>query len=365
MDNRWITPDAVFDGETLRPGLSVRIDGDRVAEIAPRPDGAECISGTISPGFVDLQVNGGGGVLVNAAPDRMAEVVQAHQGFGTAALLATVITDRAEVMERATDAMLFDRPEGVAGLHFEGPHISEAKRGTHRAEHIRPMDDTTFRCAERLRQQGIPVMVTLAPEIVSAADISRLAAMGVVVSLGHSDATAEQARNALRAGARCFTHLFNAMSRMEGRAPGMVGAAITSDVYAGIIADGHHVDLDIVGMAIRARPCPDRMILVSDAMPTVGGPEHFRLYDMEIRVEGGRLVNPEGHLAGAHTTMAEGVGTLVSRVGLPLEQALRMAVTAPARLMGLDRLATIAGRTTRELVRIAPDLMITPLRQIA
>jgi N-acetylglucosamine-6-phosphate deacetylase len=201
----------------------------------------------------------------------------------------------------------------------------------------------------------VPVLLTLAPEATAPGQIAELAAMGVVVSLGHSDATAEQARAALAEGARTFTHLFNAMSPLTHRAPGVVGAALGSSVPVGIICDGIHVVDEVVALALRARPAPDLFYAVSDAMPTVGGPDRFRLYDMDLRVEEGRLVNPEGNLAGAHVTMAQSVARLVVQVGLAPEASLRMAVTVPARLIGRPDLVGLEGRQTADLCLLMDD----------
>ena len=183
------------------------------------------------------------------------------------------------------------------------------------------MDDATLAHVQRLRHAGIAVMITLAPEAVQPGQIAALAAMGAVVSLGHTDATAGATRAALAAGATCFTHLFNAMSPMLNRSPGVTGAGINSDAYAGIICDGHHVADEMVGLAIRARPIAERMFLVSDAMSTVGGSDRFLLYGEEVRLIGGRLVNAEGSLAGAHVTMAESVARLINVVGIAADVA--------------------------------------------
>jgi N-acetylglucosamine-6-phosphate deacetylase len=356
----WIAPARVFDGERLREGVALRIEEDRVADLAPLEPrmGAEAVAGTVAPGFVDLQVNGGGGVLLNAEPTvaGLEAIAAAHRRFGTVAILPTLITDAPEVLDRAADAVLAARGrEGLLGLHIEGPHIAVARRGTHAARFIRPLDGRTTEVVRRLREGGVAVMVTLAPEAVAPGQVAALAAMGAVVSLGHSDATFEQAQAVLAEGAGAFTHLFNAMSPLGHRAPGMVGAALASSVPAGLIADGIHVADPVIPLAFRARPAPDLTFLVSDAMPTVGGPDRFRLYDMELRVEGGRLVNPEGNLAGAHVTMAEGVARL-ARLGIGEEAALRAAVTVPARLIGRDDLARIGGRRVEDLVRLGPGL---------
>lgn len=303
-DDIWLQPTQMFDGKALRAGVLRLRDGIAVelADTAPPGARVQRLAGTLTPGFIDLQVNGGGDVLFNQnpTPAGIETIIAAHRRFGTVGILPTVITDGPGVMQAAADAVLaaWGMP-GLLGVHIEGPHISVARRGTHAARFIRPMDDDTLATVTRLRDAGVPVMITLAPESASTAQIAALAATGAVVSLGHSDATAAQTAAALEAGVGCFTHLFNAMSPMLSRAPGVTGTAINSRAYAGIICDGIHVDDAMVALALRARPVPDRMFIVSDAMPTVGGSGRFRLYDMELHLENGRLVNNEGSLAGA------------------------------------------------------------------
>ncbi|MBP1805819.1 N-acetylglucosamine-6-phosphate deacetylase [Rubellimicrobium aerolatum] len=360
----WLAPARLFDGERLRESLALRFEEGRVADLAPLDArmNAHPLPGTVTPGYVDLQVNGGGGVLLNADPTvaGMEAIAAAHRRLGTVALLPTVITDAPEVLDRAAEAALAAKGKpGLLGLHIEGPHIAPARRGTHAARFIRPLDDRTLTLVRRLREGGVPVLLTLAPEATTPGQIAALAAMGTVVSLGHSDATAAQARAALAEGARAVTHLFNAMSPLTHREPGLVGAALNSTVPAGIIADGHHVAFEVLALALRARLAPDLLFLVSDAMPTVGGPDRFRLYDMDLHVQDGRLLNPEGNLAGAHTTMAEGVANLVAQAGVPPEAALRMAVTIPARLIGRPGLATLEGRPAADLLRL--DAALRPL----
>lgn len=362
-DLLWLCPDRLFDGQHLHTGSALAVLDGEVRDIAPLaslPASAlrRLVPGTLSPGFVDLQVNGGGGVLLNndQSPAALAAIAAAHHPLGTVALLPTVITDRAEVLARSVEASLAAKgTPGVIGLHIEGPHLSMARRGTHDPACVRPFEPATLAHVQRLRAAGIPVMITVAPEAVTPDQIAALAATGAVVSLGHSDTDSETIRTALKAGATCFTHLFNAMSPMLNRAPGVTGAAINSSAYAGIICDGIHVADEMVGLALRARPVPDRMFLVSDAMATVGGPDSFTLYGRTIRLQDGRLVNAEGSLAGAHVTMAQSVQRLIATVGSTPETALRMAVTVPARLMGQDRLATLAGRRAADLVCLGPD----------
>ena len=358
MPEHWIVADQVFDGETLLKGMALCIVDDVVVALAPAteiPQGAQTVvvHGTVTPGFVDLQVNGGGGVLFNHATSAtgISQIAAAHHALGTVAIMPTIITDAPRVMEAAAKAALAvkDAPH-FAGLHIEGPHIDPAKRGTHDAGFIRPLDDATIQIVRTLRAADIAVMITLAPEAAQLAQITELAAIGATVSLGHSNCTASVAKSAFEAGASCVTHLFNAMSQMQGRAPGLVGAAINSEAYVGTICDGVHVADEMIGLVLRARPAPDRSFIVSDAMPTVGGPDRFTLYDQEIRVQAGRLINTEGRLAGAHTTMAEGVARLVQNVQLPLQSALRMAITVPARVIGAPHLRQITGRIATDMV---------------
>jgi N-acetylglucosamine-6-phosphate deacetylase len=351
----WIAPELLFDGERLIAGMAVPVDGGQTGVPVARSlaPGAVPLAGIQSPGFVDLQVNGGAGVLLNQSPTvaGMETMAAAHRRLGTAAILPTLITDAPDVLDRAAEAAIAALGhKGIAGLHVEGPHIAVARRGTHAERFVRPLDARTLGVVRDLRAAGVRVMITVAPEACAPGQIASLVAMGAVVSLGHSDTTAENVRAALAEGAGCFTHLFNAMSPLLHRSPGVVGAALNSQVPAGIICDGIHVADELVGLAIRARPAADLMFLVSDAMPTVGGPDRFRLYDMDLHLENGRLVNTEGSLAGAHVTMAESVERLVAVVGLPVETALRMAVTIPARVIGAPDLARVAGRPLDEMV---------------
>jgi N-acetylglucosamine-6-phosphate deacetylase len=357
----WIAPDLLFQDGTLTPGLTLRIENDHVTAIEPKAAVSGPVretSGIITPGYVDLQVNGGGGVLLNQTPTLagMQAIAAAHRRFGTVAILPTLITDAPEVLDAAAEAAIAAHGhEGLIGLHIEGPHISVPRRGTHAERFIRPLDDRTISVVRRLRAADVPTLITLAPEAVAPGQIAALVALGAVVSLGHSDTSAEGVRAALAEGAGAFTHLFNAMSPLLHRSPGVVGAALNSDVPAGIICDGIHVADELVGLAIRARPAPDLMFLVSDAMPTVGGPDHFRLYDMNLHLENGRLVNDEGSLAGAHVTMAESVTRLVRVVGVDPAQALRMAVTIPAAVIRRPALTAVLGRTTGDLLHLDAD----------
>lgn len=365
----WLLPDAIFDGTRLRHGAALGTAGTRSLQIADAPPpGAPTrrLKGTLTPGFLDLQVNGGGDALLNTdqSPAALHRMAAAHRRFGTVGILPTVITDAPDVLSRAVEATLAaqsqpDPDRSLLGLHIEGPHLSIPRRGTHAAEYIRPFDATTLAHVQRLRAADIFVKITVAPESTTPQDVARLVGTGAVVSIGHSDATADAVRALLDAGASCFTHLFNAMSPMLNRAPGVTGACINSTAYAGIICDGIHVADEMVGLAIRARPLPGRMFLVSDAMSTVGGSDHFRLYGQDVWLKDGRLVNAEGSLAGAHVTMAEGLCRLITVVGIKPETALDMASAAPARLLGRPDLATPEDRDLADLLLLAQDWTVT------
>ena len=360
---RWLCPDQVFDGKTLRKGMAVGIADGRVVALEPAGGLAgaaplQKLGGVVTPGFVDLQVNGGGDALLNHDPSvaGMQTIAAAHRRFGTVALLPTLITDRPEMMDAATDAAIAAKgADGILGIHIEGPHISLPRRGAHAAEFIRPLDQRTITNVARLRDAGVAVMLTVAPEAVANGQIAALAALGVVVSIGHSDSDADAVNAALNEGARCFTHLFNAMSPMLNRAPGVTGAAINSTAHAGFICDGIHVADDMLALAIRARPVADRMFLVSDAMPTVGGSDHFTLYGEVVRLIDGRLVNADLSLAGAHTTMAQGLSRLIRVVGVPPQAALRMAVSVPAELIGAMDCVGLLGRRLQDVLVLGAD----------
>lgn len=312
-----------------------------------------------TPLLSDLQVNGGGGVMVNSDPTvaGLQAILAAHRGLGTGDILPTLITDTADQADAAADAVIACFGEtGILGLHLEGPHIAPARRGTHDASFIRPLDERTLATVARLRAAHVPVMVTLAPECADPALLARLIDLGAVVSAGHSTATAEQAQVAFAAGVRCVTHLYNAMEPMTSRAPGLLGAAINSHAHVGVICDGVHVAWDMVRIALRARPKAGLCYAVTDAMATVGGPDHFTLYGQTIHVDNGRLVNAEGHLAGAHVDLLTTLGNLVTHVGLPLDEAIAMVTDIPRAVMGLGPRRIAPGTAVSDVLFLGPDL---------
>lgn len=338
----WLKPRAVYDGGTcLGTDLAILVADGKLSDIAPattRPE-AKPIPEAVAFGLFDTQVNGGGDVMLNnqPTPEGILRIAEAHRALGTEFLLPTVITDSPDIIRRAAEAVLAVRGlSGVLGIHIEGPHIHPERRGTHREQHIRPFDEETLTLVKVLREQKCPVLLTLAPEIVPLATITELDRMGVVVSAGHSKATGDQMRAAMSAGLRSVTHLHNGMPPMTNRDPGIVGAALLSDLWCGVIADGHHVAPDMLKLSFNARPRADRMVLVSDAMSTVGGSQAFELYGETIRVSGGKLINEAGSLAGAHVSLSECVGFVHQNLMVPLAVALSMASDRPFEMMGID-----------------------------
>ena len=357
----------IFDGENFLLDHAVVVEGERIAAIVPyaeRPQGAarDLAGGLLAPGYIDVQVNGGGGVLFNEdpTPEAIARIAAAHRKHGTVGLLPTLVTDAPQMMAAAIAATREARRRTPAtlGLHLEGPFLDPRRRGAHELKYIRdlaPGDVETIVDAD-----CGAVMVTLAPNRVGAASIAELARRGVLVSLGHSEASYEQARAAIQAGARAFTHLFNAMSASVGREPGMVGAALDlADAFVGIIADGHHVHEANLRIALAAKR-HDRFMLISDAMPpTVGGPDHFDLQGRRVTRVNGCLRLDDGTLAGSVLTMDEAVRYVVNVVGVDLGDALAMASRVPATFLRRDNeLGRIAPGHLASLVHLDDELRV-------
>mgnify|MGYP001810487478 CR=1 FL=1 len=323
--------------------------------------------GWLLPGFIDLQVNGGDGVLFNndPTPDGLAQIIAAHRRLGTAGLLATVITHDAEIRRAAAAAVaaqLVAGLPGLLGIHFEGPFLNPAKAGVHDPRHMRRptaaaladlMDD-----AAPVLAAGGKVLATLAPELFDPADLRRLADSGVRLAAGHSAATYDEAMRGFAAGVAGVTHLFNAMTGLESRAPGLVGAALDSpNVWCGVIADEIHVHPAALRLAARLKG-PDRLALVSDAMATVGlpanAPRAFQLYGQTIRAQDGRLVDSQGRFAGADLALADAVCNMAPHVGAAAAE--RMAAAAPAAALGLATATGLAAGMAADLTWLDDDL---------
>lgn len=363
MSTFAITAERIFDGTQMRADHAVVIEHGRIADLLPRAQLGvglrieQLDEGILAPGFVDVQVNGGGGVLLNDAPtvEGVATICDAHAGFGTTSLLPTLITDTPEVTARAVDAIkqaMAAATPGCIGVHLEGPFLSPERRGAHDAQLIRQMDDADV---DAILAIGIEtLLVTLSPERVPTRIIRRLADGGVIVSLGHSNATYEQIMAAADAGARGVTHIYNAMSPLTHRAPGVVGAALDSGaLWCGLIADGHHVHPAAIGVALRAKRQPGRIFLVTDAMSTVGSDiQEFDLNGRRIRRQDGVLVLDDGTLAGSDLDMMSAVRFVVQRMKLDLAEALRMAAAYPAQFLGRADIGHITKGARADLVQI-------------
>lgn len=338
-----LTGARVFDGETMHDGLAVVVDGQRIRDLVPEITIGSNIEvlklngGILAPGFIDVQVNGGGGALLNDNPtiETVKRIAESHRKFGTTGLLPTVITDSPEILAGAIAAVKAARTEdipGVLGIHIEGPFLDVERKGAHEARYIREM--TTMDVEQITTAQCGVVMLTLAPNRVAPNLIKSLADKGVLVSLGHSDATRLEVQHALDAGASAFTHIFNAMSQMNGREPGMVGTALADkESFCGLIADGFHVHNSTMKVALAAKP-KNRMMLISDAMPTAaGGPDVFELQGRIVERVNGRLQLEDGTLAGCNLTMDEAVRYCVGNLEVCVEDALCMASLNPATFL--------------------------------
>lgn len=362
-----LTGARIFDGERFFNDHAVVVEADRIAAIFPyseRPHGAarDLGGGLLAPGYIDVQVNGGGGVLFNddPTPEGIARIAAAHRKHGTVGLLPTLVTDTPQLTAAAIAATHEARhlTPATLGIHLEGPFLDPARKGAHELRYIRnlePGDITTI-----VEAKCGAVMLTLAPNRVHAESIAELAQHGVLVSLGHSDASYAQACAAVNAGARAFTHLFNAMSAPAGREPGMVGAALDLDeAFVGIIADGHHVHEANLRIAFAAKR-HDRFMLITDAMPpAAGGPDQFDLQGRHVTRAEGCLRLEDGTLAGSVLTMDEAVRYAVKVTRLELGDALAMASRVPATFLRREtELGLIAPGYLASLIHLDDDLRV-------
>ena len=346
-NRRLLTNGEVFDGDGLLAGHAVLVADGRIEAVRPEAelqgvdaDRTDLRGALLVPGFNDLQVNGGGGALFNLSPtvDSLRRIGRAHRRFGTTGFLPALITDDYDVMRQAAaavDEAMAEGVPGVLGIHFEGPFLNPERSGAHDASRMRALDDEGFDILTSLKRGK--TLVTLAPEVVGAEAVARLAGAGVVVSAGHTVADHGQARAALDAGLSGFTHLFNAMPPMQGRDPGVVGAALQDmNSWFSIIADGHHVHPAMVHLAVHAK-VRGGAVLVTDAMPTVGSAEtSFELHGKTVSSVGGVCVTPDGTLAGSDLDMISAVSNAAEFAGIDWFEAARMASLYPARALGLD-----------------------------
>ena len=338
MTNKRFHAKRLFDGQAfLDDQVLTIVDGQIMAIDQDISNSDVTVNGLVAPGYIDLQVNGGGGALFNDSPsvDNLKIIMSAHAKFGTTAMMPTLITDKVEVMQQAAEAIaqaIDEAVPGIIGIHFEGPHLSVEKKGTHCADYIRPISDAEWKILSR--QDIGQIIVTLAPETVSTEDVNRMVKLGVKVCLGHTNADYQTAQQAIDAGASGFTHLFNAMSPLQGREPGVVGAALLNNhTSCGLIVDGFHVDYASCKLAIQAKP-QGKVFLVTDAMPPVGTDQtQFALYDRTVYVDNGKLTSTTGELAGSSLDMASAVKNTHQKLGIELSESLRMASLYPAQYL--------------------------------
>lgn len=340
-----LLPRRVLTPAGFEEGRCVLIEDGRIAATLPAADcpadaDRRALDGDLLPGFIDLQVNGGGGVLLNDQPtvEGVAAIAAAHRRFGTTGLFPTLISDDLDVVAKAIaaiDEAIGQGVPGILGIHIEGPFLNPAKKGIHDASKFRTLDADAIDLISSLRNGR--TLVTLAPELAPPGAVRTLAGRGMIVAAGHTDATYEQVRAALDDGLAGFTHLYNAMTQLGSRAPGAVGAALEDRAsWCGLIVDGHHVHPAALRVALAAKGA-DRLILVTDAMPTVGSDtKQFTFNGQTIIADDGRCVSPDGTLAGSDLDMAMAVRNAERLMRIDYETAVRMASASPARAMRMS-----------------------------
>lgn len=351
---------SIFDGKKLHSDSVLLVEDGLCHSIVPidqctcdieymADDGV-----LIAPAYVDLQVNGGGGVMFNDSPDTATlEVISsAHSMLGTLSLLPTLISDVPEktraAIDAVTEAVQMGLP-GILGLHLEGPHLDPAKKGAHEAAVLRPMNASDLSLLLEAKQ-NIPVLkLTFAPGQLDDDQIARLLNAGIVLSLGHSNATGDQCRHAFDCGVNCVTHLYNAMSQMTARDTGLVGATLVAPgVSAGLIADGIHVAPDLIEIALRAKKGPGKLFLVSDSMATAGSDQDlFHLNGRAIKRTDQCLRLEDGTLAGAHLALTDAVLMIRNILGCELHEAHSLASYVPASIVGSSATVGILAEQTR------------------
>lgn len=361
----------ILAGDRIVSGQSVLLSEGRIEGVVVPTDprcrdamNVDLEQQILLPGFIDVQVNGGGGVLFNDDPsmESIQAIGTAHRRFGTTGFLPTLISDDLDTISQAIAAVqgaLDSRLPGVLGIHIEGPFLNWARRGVHDPKHLRRLDNGAVSLLCGLR--GGRTVLTLAPEMTTSDMIAQLASSGILISAGHSDANFAQTTAAIAHGVRGFTHLFNAMAPLAPREPGIVGAALYDpSTWCGIIVDGHHVDPVMLKLALRCKR-HDRFMLVTDAMPPVGSPEpSFVLQGRTIHVKDGVCRDESGTLAGTGLDMATAVRNAVALLNLDLAEAARMASEYPAAFLGLDReLGRIAPGYRANLALLDDDLRVT------
>jgi len=334
----------LFSGKEFLDNRALLIDGENIIDIInehniPKNFEIQKLNGGIlSPGFIDLQVNGGGGKLFNNSPDKesLNTIIEAHQYFGTTSIMPTVISDSLNVLKRCTTTISeeIENNKSLLGVHIEGPFFNVKYRGVHQKQYINTINSDYLDLFENLKD--FPVMLTLAPECISTKQLKHLKSLGFKILAGHTDASYDQLEEAIKYGLDGFTHLFNAMGQISAREPGVVGSALTFDnATASIIVDLHHVHPSLIQMAYRQKP-QGKLFFVSDSMATIHhGEPSFELYDEVVSESNGRIINSEGKLAGSSITQIDAIKNAYQSCYIPLNEALAMASRYPAEYLGV------------------------------
>jgi N-acetylglucosamine-6-phosphate deacetylase len=335
----------IFCGERFYNHHALLIDGKSIIEIVDEKNipnafnKIELNQGILAPGFIDLQVNGGGGILFNNRPTKesLNTIINAHQFFGTTSIMPTVISDSVKVLTKCTRAVTQEikKNSALLGIHMEGPIFSLKYRGVHQKKYISKLSSEYLELFSNLKEY--PVILTLAPECISLKDLNHLASLGIKIMAGHTDASYDELEQAAKNNLNGFTHLFNAMSQMSAREPGAVGAALDFDnLYASIIVDLHHVHRSLIELAYQKKPI-GKLFFISDSMATINhGEPTFELYDEIVSEQNGRITNAEGKLAGSSITQIDAVKNACQQCNIQLDHALAMASRYPAEFLGVE-----------------------------
>ena len=358
----------IFSGKDFLDNKALLFEDDNIIDILDDsiiPNDFEIQSlngGILSPGFIDLQVNGGGGKLFNNSPDEesLNTIISAHQYFGTTSIMPTVISDSLNVLQQCTDIISKEihKNKSLLGIHIEGPFFNVKYRGVHQKQYINTINATYMNLFETLDR--FPVMLTLAPECISIKQLKSLKSLGFKILAGHTDANYDQLEEAIKYGLDGFTHLFNAMGQISAREPGVVGSALNFDqTWASIIVDLHHVHPSLINLSYKQKP-EGKLFFVSDSMATINhGEPSFELYDEVVSESKGRIINSEGKLAGSSITQIDAIKNAYQKCNIPLESAISMATLYPAEYLGIsDYLGQIKKDFRADLVHFNSDFKI-------
>ncbi|MDC3245664.1 N-acetylglucosamine-6-phosphate deacetylase [Candidatus Pseudothioglobus singularis] len=340
-----ITGSKLFNGIDFIEHKALLIDDQHIAGIVnedaiPTDFSVQKLDGgTLCPGFIDLQVNGGGGKLFNNSPDKesLNTIISAHQYFGTTSIMPTVISDSLNILQKCTDTISneINNNHSLLGIHIEGPFFNVKYRGVHQKQYINTINASYLNLFETLDK--FPVMLTLAPECISIKQLKHLKSLGFKILAGHTDANYDQLEEAVKYGLDGFTHLFNAMGQISAREPGVVGSAFDFDeTSASIIVDLHHVHPSLINLSFKQKP-KGKLFFVSDSMATINhGEPSFELYDEVVSESNGRIINSEGKLAGSSITQIDAIKNAYQKCSIPLESAISMATLYPAEYLGVS-----------------------------